>query len=190
MLTLPLAVTLVSAPDTYLSLVHGGIFCCSARRCRTFTGYLFNTSFGPQGMVLEVLGHTRLTLVNIFILVSLNGVLNVLLIPRLGILGAGIATGTALTLTGLVGVVEIYVLCSIHPFTAPLGSIWAAILPSIILGVLISQLGYGQLVTGIVLPIVIGGSYLIRLRVTNAFTATDAEVASQIDASIGHPYFN
>jgi O-antigen/teichoic acid export membrane protein len=188
MLTLPLAVTLIIAPDTYLSLLFTKEYSTSAFAVVALSlGYLFNASFGPEGMVLEGLGHTRLTLINTFVLVTVNGVLNVLLIPYFGTLGAGIATGTALTLTGLIGVIEIYILRSIHPLTAPLASIWLAILPSVILGKVVSELNEGQLATAIMLPIVIGGTYLITLRVIKAFTPTDIETASQIDDSIGYP---
>lgn len=188
MLTLPLVVTLIAAPDVYLTILFTGEYsAASAAVVALSIGYLLNASFGPEGMVLEGLGHTRLTLFNTIVLVGTNAVLNILLIPRIGILGAGIATGTALAVAGGVGVLEIYLLCSISPFERHLLLTWVAILPSVAIAYLLASLNLGALLLGFLTPLSVSLTYVLSLRKTNAFTDQDAKVALRIDEYIGYP---
>jgi O-antigen/teichoic acid export membrane protein len=150
-------------------------------------GYLLNAAFGPEGMVLEGLGHTRLTLFNTLVLVSVNGGLDIWLIPRFGIFGAGIATGSALTVGGLVGVIEIYLLRSITPVSTRLLRTWFAVIPSIVVGWFVVSFGGEGLLTAVLLPLSVAPSYLLGLRVTRGFSDDDRELASRIDAHIGYP---
>jgi O-antigen/teichoic acid export membrane protein len=187
MFTIPLAVTLLLAPDVYLSLFFTEQYSAASAAVVALTvGYLLNASFGPEGMMLEGLGHTRLTLFNTVVLISVNAVLDVLLVPRLGILGAGIATGTGLTVAGIVGVSEIYYLRSIHPLSWNLLRVWVAVVPAYLVGSLIIATGAADIVTALVLPAVVVGSYVLGLRVTGGFSEEDRKIASRIDARLGY----
>lgn len=187
MLTLPLALTLILAPDVYLSLLFTEEYSlASAAVVALATGYLFNASFGPEGMILEGLGRTRLTLFNTFVLVGVNGTLDVLLIPHFGILGAGIATGSALTITGLVGVIEIHLLRSLTPFSWRLLRVWIAMAPAGVLGWFVISLKLGKIQTALLLPLIIIHGYILGLRVASGFSDDDREIASQIDARLGY----
>lgn len=186
MLTLPLTIILILAPDVFLTLLFTSEYSLASASVVALTvGYLLNASFGPEGMMLEGLGNTGLTLVNTFVLVGVNGLLDVLLVPRFGILGAGIATGSALTIAGLAGVIEIYFLRSIHPY-----SLWllrvavAALLPLIVGRVLVTYLA-GILQTALFLPVLVVVTYVIGLRITGGFNNDDREVASRIDTRLG-----
>lgn len=186
MLTFPLAITLISAPDVFLTLLFTPEYSlASASVIALSVGYLFNASFGPEGMMLEGLGNTRLTLVNTVVLVSVNGFLDVLLVPRFGILGAGIATGSALTIAGLAGVIEIYFLRSIHPYSLRLFRVSiAALLPLLVGRVLVTYIA-GTLQTALFLPVLVVVTYVIGLRITGGFTNDDRAVASRIDSRLG-----
>lgn len=187
MLTIPLALTLVLAPEIYLSLLFTGEYAAAnAAAAALAVGYLINASFGPEGMILEGLGHTRLTLFNTFVLVSINAILDILLVPQLGILGAGIATGTALAVAGLVGVLEIYILHSITPISRKLGRVWIAVVIPYTLGWLIMSFELGYIQTALILPISIAIGYILGLRVTKGFSDDDCKIASRIDAQLGY----
>lgn len=187
MLTLPLAVTLILAPEVYLSLLFTDAYTeASAAVVALSIGYLLNASFGPEGMILEGLGHTRLTLLNTLVLVGTNGLLDILLVPQLGILGAGIATGTALTLAGFVGVIEIYYLRGLIPVSRKLLSVWFAALGPIGSGLYL--VAYTQFrPVSILLPLVVVVSYILSLRAVRGFGDEDFEVAKRVDAKIGYP---
>lgn len=187
-LTLPIALTMVLAPETYLTLFFTEQYAAASLALVALTvGYLFNAAFGPEGMVLEGLGLTKLTLFNTVILVSVNGVLDIILIPRLGILGAGIATGTALTLAGAAGVVEIYLQRSITAFSHKLGRVWLAAAFPCVAGWIVASSGLGLIQTAGLLPLIVVCTYLIGLHITQGFSSEDREIALQIDSHLGYP---
>ncbi|KAB1198214.1 MULTISPECIES: oligosaccharide flippase family protein [Haloferax] len=186
MLTLPIALTLILAPKTYLSIFFTSEYSIAATALVTLlVGYLINASFGPEGMVLEGLGHTRLTLFNTAVLVCTNTLLNFVLIPTLGILGAGIATGTALAVGGAIGVLEIHFLRSVTPYTNKLFRVWLGIIPSCIIGWAIVFLNLGKFPTALILPPTVVGTFVLGLRLFNGFSEDDFQVASRIDDRLG-----
>lgn len=186
MFTLPAAITLILAPKVYLSILFTSQYSVGSAAVVALTiGYLFNASFGPEGMVLEGLGHTRLTLFNTVVLVGVNGILDILLVPQFGILGAGIATGMALTVAGFVGVLEIYFLHSVMPFSMNLVSIWLASLPAVVLGYLFISLNLRDIFVFLLLPLLVSGIYFFGLRLTGGFTEVERDIAARIDARLG-----
>jgi O-antigen/teichoic acid export membrane protein len=188
MCTLPLAITLVLAPEVYLSVFFTEQYLAASAAVIALTvGYVLNASFGPEVMVLEGLGYTRLTLINTIVLVGVNGILDVALVPRYGILGAGIATGTAVTVTGALGVIEIYYLRSVQPFTPELLKVWAASVPPTLVGFGISLIVVEDGILAVTLPTIILLFYIIGLRVTGSFTQDDIEIAIQMDNKFGVP---
>jgi O-antigen/teichoic acid export membrane protein len=80
------------------------------------SGRFLNGSFGLEGVSLEALGHTRLLLLNMVILVSAKSALNYLLVPGLGMMGAALASALALVAAGLAGLIELYVLYGLQPY--------------------------------------------------------------------------
>lgn len=187
-LTIPPTLTLVLAPELYLSLLFTDQYTAAATAVVALSvGYLLNAAFGPEGMMLEGLGHTRLTLLNSVVLVGVNGILDLLLVPVLGILGAGIATGTALTVAGMAGVVEIYYLRGIYPFDKRLIRVWAAAMLPLIVGIAIVSFTGGFLLV-VTLPVLVVLSFVMGLRLIGGFTSEDAQVADRFDDRIGYPF--
>ncbi len=73
--------------------------------------YLF-CSFSLAGNVVSMTGHSKLTLMNSFIVASTNTVLNMILIPDYGIVGAAIASSIAMFILNGFEVVEAKVVAS------------------------------------------------------------------------------
>lgn len=63
---------------------------------------LLNVALGPAGMVLNMVGAERVTLVALLVSVAVNIVLNLLLVPQFGVTGAAIATAVALSVLSIV----------------------------------------------------------------------------------------
>jgi len=80
-------------------------------------GKFLNSAFGPEGMTLEAFAKTKLVLLNALIMLLINLGLDILLIPKFGPVGAAIATSTAITIGGLIGLLEIYYFYKIQPYT-------------------------------------------------------------------------
>ena len=186
MFTLPIAIMLILAPEVYLSILFTEQYAVAGAAVVALTfGYLFNASFGPEGMILEGLGRTRLTLFNTIVLVSVNGLLDVFLVPQFGILGAAIATGTALTVAGFAGVLEIYILRSVIPFSSSLARIWLAGIPAAGCGLFLVSLSLKDIYIFPLLPTLIAVIYLVGLRLVGGFTQVEQDIAAQIDTRIG-----
>jgi O-antigen/teichoic acid export membrane protein len=79
---------------------------------------LISIASGPVMMVLLMSGKSWWTLANSAVAVTLNVVLNMVLIPRLGMEGAAIAWLTSITFNNLAGVVEVKYLLKLTPFGA------------------------------------------------------------------------
>jgi O-antigen/teichoic acid export membrane protein len=74
------------------------------------------TLVGHAGPMLAMIGKPSLNLLITIISLILLALLNLLLIPRLGIIGAGIANVTGVTVTCLLELFFIYRFLHIHPF--------------------------------------------------------------------------
>lgn len=77
---------------------------------------LVNAGTGSVGFMLTMTGWQKFELLNSLTLGGLNVFLNFLLIPRYGVLGAGIATGLSIALVNLARLVEVYWLYRVHPY--------------------------------------------------------------------------
>lgn len=80
-------------------------------------GQIINVALGPGGNVLAMTNYPRLNLYNSASALVCNIVLNLFLIPRLGIIGAAIATSSSVVLLNLLRVLEVYFILKIHPFS-------------------------------------------------------------------------
>lgn len=80
--------------------------------------YVSGALFGPCGALLTMTGREKIEVVNGLLLVTLNVVLNYLLIPIYGVLGAAIAVVVAGVLTNAVQTAIVYYIYDFHPFDA------------------------------------------------------------------------
>ena len=78
------------------------------------------TTLGAAGPVLSMSGYTRLVLWNSLGAFILNLVLNIILIPKFGIMGAAWATFISLTVLGLVRVIEVRFILNLSIFSIKL----------------------------------------------------------------------
>ena len=79
-------------------------------------GQLVKSLVGNAGPMLAMIGKSALNLLIMIITLALLVVLNLLLIPKYGIIGAGIANLTTVTIASLLELYFIYSLLHIHPF--------------------------------------------------------------------------
>ena len=104
-----------------LLLVLGPEFRVAATTLRLLAlGQMINAIVGPAGHFIAMTGRPKLNLVNAVALAVANVVLNIIMIPRWGIEGAGLATAISLAAINIVRVVEIKVLYGLTPFRADL----------------------------------------------------------------------
>lgn len=79
-------------------------------------GELINTITGASGQIITMTGRPIVNALNAFIFGVLNIVLNYFLIPRHGIIGAAIATGSSIAIINILKLVQVYFFLKIHPY--------------------------------------------------------------------------
>ena len=82
--------------------------------------HIFNSISGLPSSIIFMSGRSDITLKNNLAILIINGVLNYLLIPRYGIIGAAFATGTSFILLAIIRITAVYCLMKIHPFMVDL----------------------------------------------------------------------
>ena len=181
-LSLPVAAILVLGAEAYLALVFTPQYtAASGVILALIVGYLVSvTAGGPDGALLQGLGYSRLVFFNSALLLIANVVFSVLLVPRYGILGAGLGTMLALTLSGTAALLEVYHYRRIHPFTRELGLVVVAWLPALAIGALVVAVVPSNVVVALLLPVAVIGTYAAAGRSLGVVTPADVEVAGQV----------
>jgi O-antigen/teichoic acid export membrane protein len=79
-------------------------------------GQFINCATGPVGYMISMSGRTPISLANAGGALALNIVLNLLLIPRYGILGSAVALSASMAVVNLVRLAEVRWLLKMHPY--------------------------------------------------------------------------
>ncbi|MEM4782592.1 MAG: flippase [Halalkalicoccus sp.] len=185
-LTLPVLLVVSFGASAYLSVVFTPQYTVAAVAVVILAvGCTVSAACGgPDGTLLQGLGYSRLVFINTAVLLFINLSVSVLLVPRIGITGAAIGTGSALTVNGLLAVWEAHRYHGVHPFTRDLGKVLLAGVPAAAgAAVVVLLIDIPLLVAG-VLPVVVFALYAGTLHATDAFTADDAEIAAQISPAL------
>lgn len=105
LISLPLLLVFILAPVSILEFFFGAEFRSGAAVLAVVAiGQFVNAAAGSVGYLLIMTGHEKLVRNNAVFSALLNVALLVVLIPRIGILGAAIATTTTLIVTNLISV--------------------------------------------------------------------------------------
>lgn len=80
-------------------------------------GQLVSLSVGSAGSLLNMTGRPKVELYNRGFALILNFLLNLYLIPLMGINGAAVATASSISLVNILRLVENYIFLNIHPFS-------------------------------------------------------------------------
>ncbi|MFW6009252.1 MAG: flippase [archaeon] len=80
-------------------------------------GYTIKVFVGSNGYILKMSNHENLVLYNDIVMVITNIFLNILLIPKLGILGAALATSIAISVLNIVKLIQVKYYLNIFPYS-------------------------------------------------------------------------
>lgn len=114
----PLFLILFLFPDVVLSFLYGSEYIGGKLVLQILSlGFLVHVLLGPNGSTLIAFGKERLvSSLQVFAIV-LNIILNIILIPLMGIVGAAIATASSFILINILYSFFLYKKNKIHPFT-------------------------------------------------------------------------
>jgi O-antigen/teichoic acid export membrane protein len=116
--TLPLFFVLFLFPDVVLNLLFGSRYIGAAVALQILAfGFFLNPATGPNYHTLVAMGKTKIIMQTFVISGTINIILNITLIPSLGIVGAAIASASALAIATTMLSVKLYQFSKIHPLT-------------------------------------------------------------------------
>lgn len=115
-LSIPAFVVLVVFPHQLLHLFGKGFTGAAAVTVILACGQLVNATTGPCGTVLNMSGRVRLNMVDNACVLLLNVVLNLWLIPWIGIVGAAIAWSVSIVSVNVARVIQVRSIAGASPF--------------------------------------------------------------------------
>lgn len=108
-LVFPTFLVMLLFSEQVLTILFGSQYAPAATALSILTiGYLISASVGRVGSFLKSTGHTKYILYNNLAAVILNIILNIVLIPRYGIIGAAVATSASIIFTNLLMFIEVW----------------------------------------------------------------------------------
>ena len=117
MLVLPLFISMLVFPNFYINLIFGAEFVTAIPVLRTIIiGYVFHVIMGPLSNILIIAGHTKKAMLNSLVALVVSITLNLILIPRLSLLGAAISVVFAFITFNLLCFIHVYRQIKIKPF--------------------------------------------------------------------------
>lgn len=118
LLAFPLVLTFALFPESVIRLFYRPEYLPAAAALGVYTVGIFSRVFvGPNGAMVKAIDKTRVDLISAAAGVLVNVVLNVLLIPEFGIVGAALATGVGFLVYNLTEVGVVYREIGVHPFS-------------------------------------------------------------------------
>ena len=185
--TLPPFLILFLFPETVISFLFGDAYTPAINTLRILSaGFIINNILGLNGETLVAIGKTKFIMWATLATSTLNVVINVVLIPPLGIEGAAIALITAMTSINIIRCLKLYSISKVQPLSKNLlKSMFTSIL-------LISILQYilGNFVTVVwwMLPLLLilyYALYGIAILITKSFDQEDITMLMMVEKNLG-----
>ena len=173
-LNLPVFFILFAFPEALLNILFGEGFGAAANSLRVLSiGSFFLAFSSLSNKLITMTGKSKVIFVHIIIVASVNIVLNLILIPRFGILGAAIATTTSFILISIISFAQTFHYLRIFPIRRKiLNTIFPGIL-SIALLLYLKTLLPSNLISLIVLSGFFFLSYFLLILVFRALDKND-----------------
>ncbi|HEX6655200.1 MAG TPA: polysaccharide biosynthesis C-terminal domain-containing protein, partial [Candidatus Limnocylindria bacterium] len=166
-INLPLFLVLVLFPQTILGLFGKGFEAGSAALVVMAFAGLANAGTGTSGAILDMAGYTGLKLVNSGAALGTALLLNLVLIPPLGLMGAAIALTASTAVLNFLRLAEVGWLLRLNPydrsFLKPTAAGVLAIVAALGVAFGVSQLGWDALMAAVAGIAALGLVYTVAL---------------------------
>lgn len=186
-LALPIFLILALFPEAVLHLFFGESYLPAATALRILSiGFIITNLLGPNGATLIALGHSRFIFGATLATAIMNIVLNILLIPPLGIIGAAIASVVSITVVNIIRSLKLYSLSRVQPLSK---NLLKPVVISIALALFIQILASNFItVTWFILPLMFILFYVIyglAILLTKSFDKEDIALLLEIEKRSG-----
>lgn len=188
MITLPLVLLMMLFSEQVLYILYGAEYVAGALvLCILGFGYLLISVFNPTNQLIQVIGRTKLIMVNMSVGAALCIILNLWLIPIYGINGAAIATGISLLTVNALAFGEVFVITRIQPMKLNYVKIFFASFISMMFIYAITKSFFGIIPVYILILMFMlyVGIYFILLLVLRTFEKQDVMIMKAIEEKSG-----
>jgi len=188
MIVLPLVLLMILFSKQVLYILYGAEYIAGALvLCILGFGYLIISVFSPTNQLIQVIGRTRLIMVNTSVGAVLDVILNFWLIPIHGIEGAGVATAFSLLAVNALAFIEVHVSTGIQPLRLNYAKILFASIISAVFVYAITRSSF-KIIPISVLIIMFSlymGIYFLLLLIIRTFEKEDVLIMKAIEAKAG-----
>jgi O-antigen/teichoic acid export membrane protein len=186
-LILPVFLVFALFPEAAIHLFFGQGYVPAATALRILSiGFIINNLLGPNGGTLIAMGHPRFILWTTLATATVNVLLNIALIPPMGMVGAAIASAISITVINIIRSVRLYSLSRAQPLSK---NLLKPVLISIALALLIGILARDFItVTLWMLPLLFVfyyGIYGLATLFTKSFDKEDIALLLAIEKRSG-----
>ena len=151
--TLPIVITILFFPDTIMKFFGQAYTIGSTALVILALGQMINVFVGANGSILSMCGHEKLLLIDNISMAIINVIFNAILIPKIGILGAALATGISIATINIIKVFQVKFLLGIIPYNKEYFFILLNLLV-ICLSSFITKLYWNNIVSVIIITVV------------------------------------
>jgi O-antigen/teichoic acid export membrane protein len=185
--TFPVIVLLLSFPEFVIRMSFGPKYVSAATALRILAVPVFVTVFfGANGASLIALGHNHINMYVNGCTAVLNIVLNILLIPQLGIVGAAIASAAAFVFRDATYTTALYRWHGVHPFSGPVIRVLMIVATvTVPVHVGFTSISPVNIISVIALAGIFVVGYSIVLIRASVFSQSDLQVIENINESVG-----
>lgn len=181
LLSAPLFLLLFLFSEHWLGFLFGDDFIIASSSLKILSiGALFASITGLSTSLLSIKGKTRLVLADFIIFTSINILLDLMLVPSLGMLGAAIATSTTQSLFIITAVIQVRRAYGFNPLRGRMRRLIAITLTLLITGIVASRILNSNFFNAVVISIVLLLMYAIGLYTFSLFDSEDKNIVKSI----------
>ena len=186
-ITLPIFLVLFLFSKTVIILFFGADYVEAVPTLKVLAvGFIISNLLGPNRGTLVAMGHARFLMWTTLATVILNMVLNFLLIPSMGIVGAAIASAISIVSVNVIRSIKLYTLCKAQPISK---NLLKPAIASVLLAFLIDNLVSAVVdISWWALPLLFVlyyGIYAVATLLTKSFDEEDMTMLSEIENRSG-----
>lgn len=186
-ISIPLLLIFIIFPSIVISVTFGQDYTGGSIALSILAlGFFTNTATGPNGNALMAVGKTRFITLTTTAVAVLNFCLNIFLIPRIGVLGAAIATALSYSALNVANSLELFRKYGIHPLNV--STIYLISASSVLLGASYSiteVIGFEEVVFKFVVLMFFIIIYPILALIIVDFDSKEIKMVSRFESRIG-----
>jgi O-antigen/teichoic acid export membrane protein len=186
-LTLPIFLVLCLFPEAVLGVLFGPEYMTAAPALRILSiGFMLNNIIGPNQSTLLAYGESRFIMWTVLLTAAINVTLDILLIPKLSIIGAAIASAVSLVLTKIILCVRTYQISGTQPLSTNLAKpVVAAAVLAVLFKVTVGNLFTVTLWMLPLLFILYFAIYVLAVIFTRSFDQEDIALLLDVEKMSG-----